>query len=95
MQKPGHLSSKSAWANTLRDPILKKKSRKRTGGVAQDVGLEFKPQYHKKERKKREPVSPPPPARKDSKSIWLSQRHILAYVPQPKSNQVLLVRIIC
>jgi hypothetical protein len=41
----------------LRDPSLKKyPSQKRTGGVAQSVGPEFKPQYHtqkkKKERKK-------------------------------------------
>jgi hypothetical protein len=37
--------SKPAWANSLQDPILKKKSQKRGGGVAQGVGLEFKPQY--------------------------------------------------
>jgi hypothetical protein len=39
--------SKPAWANSSRDPILKKKPSKkeRTGGVAQGVGPEFKPQY--------------------------------------------------
>jgi hypothetical protein len=32
-------------ANSLRDPILKKKhQKKRTGGVTQGVGPEFKPQ---------------------------------------------------
>jgi hypothetical protein len=37
------------WANSSRDPILKKKpSQKRAGGVAQGVDPEFKPQYHKK-----------------------------------------------
>jgi hypothetical protein len=41
------LSSKPAWANTLQDPVLKKKSQKRAGGVAQGVVLEFKLQYHK------------------------------------------------
>jgi hypothetical protein len=42
-------------ANSLGDPILEnqtnkqiKKSQKRAGGVAQGVGPEFKPQYHKK-----------------------------------------------
>jgi hypothetical protein len=28
--------------------LTQKKSQKRTGGVAQSVGPEFKPQYHKK-----------------------------------------------
>jgi hypothetical protein len=38
-------SSKPAPANSLRDPILKKKpSQNRAGGVAQGVGPEFKPQ---------------------------------------------------
>jgi hypothetical protein len=31
-----------------RDPILKIPITKRAAGVAQDVGPEFKPQYHKK-----------------------------------------------
>jgi hypothetical protein len=36
-----------------RDPVLKKKPlRKRVDGVAQGVGLEFKPQYYKKKKKK-------------------------------------------
>jgi hypothetical protein len=30
--------------------ILKKPITKRAGGVAQGVGLEFKPQYHKKKK---------------------------------------------
>jgi hypothetical protein len=32
---------------------LKLPSQKRAGGVAQDIGPEFKPQYHKKKKKKR------------------------------------------
>jgi hypothetical protein len=32
---------------------LKKPSQKRAGGVAPRIGLEFKPQYHKKKKKKR------------------------------------------
>jgi hypothetical protein len=38
-------SLKPAWANSLRDPISKKKSQKRAGEVAPGVGPEFKPQY--------------------------------------------------
>jgi hypothetical protein len=41
-------------------PYLKKKkkkkrkpSQKRAGGVAQSVGFEFKPQYHKRKKKKK------------------------------------------
>jgi hypothetical protein len=34
-------------ANSSWDPILKKKSRKRAGGVAQGIGPEFKPQHYK------------------------------------------------
>jgi hypothetical protein len=46
-------SSKTAQANSLRDLISKKKkkSHKRDSGVAQGVAPEFKPQYHKKEKK--------------------------------------------
>jgi hypothetical protein len=33
--------------------LKKKKSQKRSGGVAQGVGPEFKPQYHKKKKKKK------------------------------------------
>jgi hypothetical protein len=44
-------SSKPAWANSSRDPILKKPSQKRAGGVAQGVDPEFKPQHHKKKKK--------------------------------------------
>jgi hypothetical protein len=40
---------KPAWANSSRDPILKKRiTKKRAGGVAQGQGLEFKPQYRNK-----------------------------------------------
>jgi hypothetical protein len=35
-----------------RDPISKKTSQKRAGGVAQGVGPECKPQYSKKKKKK-------------------------------------------
>jgi hypothetical protein len=41
-----------AQANSSRDPISKIPNTKRAGGVAQDVGPKFKPQYCK--RKKRE-----------------------------------------
>jgi hypothetical protein len=44
--------SKPAWANSLRDPILKIPNAKRAGGVAQDVGPKFKPRYSKKTNKK-------------------------------------------
>jgi hypothetical protein len=37
-----------AWGNSSRDPILKKTiTKKRTSGVAQGAGPEFKLQYHK------------------------------------------------
>jgi hypothetical protein len=38
----------------LQDPISKKPSQKRAGGVAQGEGLEFKPQYCKKQTKNKE-----------------------------------------
>jgi hypothetical protein len=46
--------SKPEQANSLRDPILKKKKShtKRAGGVAQGVGPEFKLQYGKKKKGK-------------------------------------------
>jgi hypothetical protein len=44
--------SKPVLANSLSDLCQKKKkSQKRAGGMAQDLGLEFKPQYHKKQNK--------------------------------------------
>jgi hypothetical protein len=44
---------KPVWANSSWRPYIKKKtSRKRVGGVPQGVGPEFKPQYHKKKKKK-------------------------------------------
>jgi hypothetical protein len=48
-------SLKPAWANSSQDPISKKKKtfKKRAGGVAQGVGPEFKPQYHKKKKKEK------------------------------------------
>jgi hypothetical protein len=47
-------SSKPAQANSLQDPISKKKkkSQKRAEGVAQGVGPEFKFQYHHQKKKK-------------------------------------------
>jgi hypothetical protein len=42
--------SKPAQANSLRNPNVKIPDTKRTGGVAQDVGPEFKPQYRKKKK---------------------------------------------
>jgi hypothetical protein len=50
---------KPARANSYRDPITKKKkkiSQKRTGGVAQGIGPEFKSQYQKEEKKKNRKV---------------------------------------
>jgi hypothetical protein len=35
-------------------PYLEKKSQKMAGGVAQEAGPEFKPQYCKKKKKKKE-----------------------------------------
>jgi hypothetical protein len=48
-----HHHSKPAQANRPRDPISKTTHhKKRAGGVAQDVGSEFKPQYCKKRKRK-------------------------------------------
>jgi hypothetical protein len=44
--------SKPAWANSLQDPIPKIPITKKAGGVAQGVGLEFKPWYQNKKKKK-------------------------------------------
>jgi hypothetical protein len=44
-------TQEAAQASSLRDPISKKPFTKRAGGVAQDVGPEFKPQYCKKKKK--------------------------------------------
>jgi hypothetical protein len=45
-------SSKSAQANSSqKNPISKNPSQKRAGRVAEYVGPEFKPQYHKKKKK--------------------------------------------
>jgi hypothetical protein len=44
---------KPAWANSLQDPISKTPSythKKRSGGVAQDVGPALKLKYHKNKR---------------------------------------------
>jgi hypothetical protein len=47
-------SSKPTQTNSLQDPTWKKNtSQKRTGGVAQGVGPEFKLQYHKKRKNER------------------------------------------
>jgi hypothetical protein len=41
------------------NPYIEKKNHKnRAGGMAQGVGLEFKPQYHKKKKKGCYTVSP-------------------------------------
>jgi hypothetical protein len=45
-------SSKPARANSSRDPILKNPTRKRADKVAQGIGPEFKPQYHKKKKER-------------------------------------------
>jgi hypothetical protein len=46
--------SKLAWANSSRDPTSKNPLTKNWAGrVAQGVGSEFKPQYHKKKKKER------------------------------------------
>jgi hypothetical protein len=47
--------SKSAWEKFARPFLEKIHHKKRAGGVAQGVGPEFKPQYHKK--KKKQPTS--------------------------------------
>jgi hypothetical protein len=52
------LSSKPTQANSSQDPILKNPSQKRTGGVAQSKGPEFKPQYHKKKETNKNLASP-------------------------------------
>jgi hypothetical protein len=43
---------KPVWANSSPDSLKKKSSpsQKKAGGVAQGVGPEFKPQYHRKGR---------------------------------------------
>jgi hypothetical protein len=51
-------SSKPAQENNSWDPILKNPSQKRTGGVVQGVVFQFKPQYHKKKKKKVLQVQP-------------------------------------
>jgi hypothetical protein len=43
-------SSKPDWENSSWDPISKIPNTRRAGGVAQGVGPEFKPQYHKKKK---------------------------------------------
>jgi hypothetical protein len=50
-RKQEDCSLKPVPANSSRDLISKKKkSQKRTGGVAQGVGCEFKPQYCRKKK---------------------------------------------
>jgi hypothetical protein len=45
---------KSAWVNSLQDPISKTPITKNwAGGVSQGEGPEFKPQYRKRKEKKR------------------------------------------
>jgi hypothetical protein len=45
--------SKPDWANNSQDTFSKKSITKRTGGMAQGVGLEFKPQNYQKIKKKK------------------------------------------
>jgi hypothetical protein len=48
-----NFSLKPAQPNSSRDPISKHPSqKKRAGGLAQGTGPEFKPQYHKKKKKR-------------------------------------------
>jgi hypothetical protein len=48
----GRESGRSQFKVSPGRPYLKKKTpQKRTGGVAQGVGSEFKPQYHQKKKK--------------------------------------------
>jgi hypothetical protein len=49
---------KPAQANSSQDPISKNPSQKRAGGVAQCVNPEFKPQYHKKKKKRKKSLRP-------------------------------------
>jgi hypothetical protein len=46
------LSLKPAQTNSSQDPISKNPSQKRIGGVAENVGPEFKPYYCQKKKKK-------------------------------------------
>jgi hypothetical protein len=52
------LSSKPAKANSPRPYLEKTHHIKRSGRVAQGVGPEFKPQYHKKKKKEKTFSSP-------------------------------------
>jgi hypothetical protein len=46
-----------AQANGSQDPVSKIPVTKRAGRVAQGEGPEFKPQYHKKKKKEKKPLS--------------------------------------
>jgi hypothetical protein len=46
------LSSNQLWQLVRKTVSQKNPSQKRVGGVAQGVGLEFKPQYHKRKQTK-------------------------------------------
>jgi hypothetical protein len=48
----------------MRSYLKKTHHKKRAGGMAQGVGPEFKPQYHKKEGKKSVPPPQVPPSSK-------------------------------
>jgi hypothetical protein len=47
-------STQSAWANSLRNSISKKPLTKKAGGMAEGVGLEFKPQSLQKRDRDRQ-----------------------------------------
>jgi hypothetical protein len=49
--------SKSAWEKFARPFLEKIHHKKRAGGVAQGVGPEFKPQYHKKKKNNQHPLT--------------------------------------
>jgi hypothetical protein len=55
-----NLDSKPGRANSSQDPVLKIPNTKRTSGVAQSVGPEFKPQYCKTTTTKRHFAFCPP-----------------------------------
>jgi hypothetical protein len=50
------LQFKASWGKQFADPISEIPITKRVNGVAQGEGLEFKPQYHRKKKKKKDRV---------------------------------------
>jgi hypothetical protein len=67
---------KAAQAKKFERPCLEKNQhKKRAGGVAQVVGPEFKPQYHKKRERERE-TTPACPLVIYGKATQFTQDHI-------------------